>query len=342
MLTEFALTPSIFDEEAHEDKDAWRDQLRELISSMFPRTAVVPVIVSDLFAGSWSSHVVPYVERIRDHRAKKYCQDLLTMMHNRLVIRPECREWPYDEDVAWCREAVASNMIVPIERIISVETTKNMLSGECDSIRSIEEVLDAGFWRGIASDASPRMIIADQIMLLRKLCLHSQWIALINPYTSTTETDFAIELLRMALNRPSGFEPVKIEFHAQEPQNCSGEEDLSERIRSVTNTMTWLVRRTLSASDAIDLYFWPRILERRLIAGTFSRDSNGQQHKCPRWGVSMNHVARGTDSDADSTNWSLLRNGDLDDWFRKYVKEDAPNKPAATTISHPAPPTSIS
>ena len=39
MLAEFALTPSVFDEEAHADKDTWREQLRELGTNMFPRVA---------------------------------------------------------------------------------------------------------------------------------------------------------------------------------------------------------------------------------------------------------------------------------------------------------------
>jgi hypothetical protein len=30
MLAEFAFTPSIFDETAHADSEAWREQLREL------------------------------------------------------------------------------------------------------------------------------------------------------------------------------------------------------------------------------------------------------------------------------------------------------------------------
>ena len=45
MLTEFAFTPSIFDEDAHDDKEAWRDQLKELGRNMFPRVSAWPVVV---------------------------------------------------------------------------------------------------------------------------------------------------------------------------------------------------------------------------------------------------------------------------------------------------------
>ena len=39
MLSEFAFTPAIFDEDAQDDKEAWGEQLRELASSIFPRTS---------------------------------------------------------------------------------------------------------------------------------------------------------------------------------------------------------------------------------------------------------------------------------------------------------------
>ncbi len=199
MLTEFALTPSIFDEDAHEDKEAWRDQLRELISTMFPRTSVWPIVVSDLYAGSWSSHILPYIERIQDHRAKKCCQDLLSNMQRMLVVRPVCGEWPQD-DIAWSREAVATHQYEPIERIVSIATTKQTMAGEFSLIRSINEVMDAGFWRGIESDASPRMIIPEQVSLLRKLCLHSEWVAIINPYGFGNEQDFWLKLLESSIS----------------------------------------------------------------------------------------------------------------------------------------------
>lgn len=47
----------------------------------------------------------------------------------------------------------------------------------------------------------------------------------------------------------------------------------------------------------------------------------------------MNHVARGSDADAAPTEWKLLRREQLDYWFRKYVLEDAADKPMPTTIT---------
>jgi hypothetical protein len=332
MLTEFAFTPSIFDENAHEDKEAWRDQLKELGRNLFPRVAAWPVVVSDLYAGSWNQVADQTVKAITDQRARLLCEGILQNMRKTLVHRPSCGNWP-DEDIAWGREAIASNNAEPIERIVANAATKAALLEEFQLIRSLDEVEDGGFWRGIASDASPKMIIADQVQLLRKLCLHSEWVAFINAHTSTSESDFALELVRTVFSRPTGFTEIECELHTQEPQNCADEADRKTRLNNVTHNVSNQVRRMLSGSQSVDLYFWPKLLDRFLIAGTFTVDSNGHQRKRPRWGVSMNHVARSSDPDAAPTEWKLLRREQLDYWFREYVSKDTADRPTPTTIT---------
>ena len=331
MLTEFAFTPSIFDEDAHEDKDAWRDQLKELGHNMFPRVSAWPVVVSDLYASSWSQIAEQTVKGIKDPKARILCEGLFQNIRKSLVPRPPCGEWP-DDDILWGREAIASHDTECIDRIVSDSATKQVLSAEHEQIRSLDEVEGGGFWSGIASDAFPKMIIKDQVQLLRKLCLHSEWLALINPYTSTNEMDFALELISSLFHRPNGFASATIELHTQEPQNCSDEADRQARIQSVTSNVARQVRTRLKGAQSVSLYFWPEFKERRVIAGTYALDSSGNRQKSPRWGVSMNHVARGSDPDADPTNWSLLRREELDTWFRRYVHEDAVKKAVFTSI----------
>lgn len=333
MLTEFALTPSIFDEEAHEDKEAWRDQLRELTSSMFPRTSVWPVVIADLYAGSWSTHVVPYVEKITDHRTKRCCQELLANIRRMLVVRPECGDWPSEDDSAWCREAIATSAVEPIDRIVSVRTTKESYVQEFAAVRCIEEVEDSGFWRGIDSDASPRMVIAEQVDLLRKLCLHSQWVAYINPYCFGNEQDFTLTLLVLALRRNTRFGPLHFELHAQSP-DVSDTAEKARRQQKVTDNMVRQIEPKVTGSHCVELYFWPkRMLDRILVTGTFVRESSGKQRKSPRWGVSMSHVAHGSDPNATPTEWRLLRRERLDAWFRQFVAEDVMDKPKPIIIT---------
>ena len=214
MLTEFAFTPSIFDEDAHDDKEAWRDQLRELGHSMFPRVSAWPIVVSDLYDGSWNQIANQTIKAIKDPNIRRLCEGILQNMRKILVSRPACGEWP-EEEVLWGREAIQTTAIEPIERILCSISAKETLLDEYNMIRSFNEIEDAGFWHGISSDAYPQMVISKQIELLRKLCLHSDWVAFINPHTSTNELDFGLELLSNALKRPDGFVPISFEFHMQ-------------------------------------------------------------------------------------------------------------------------------
>lgn len=336
MLTEFAFTPSIFDEDAHADRELWRDQLRALNAAMFPHTSVWPIVVADLFSGSWSSHVMPYVDRISDHRAKRCCQDLLVNIRRMLVVRPACREWPFEDDIAWCREALAACEAEPIDRILSVQATKLTSAQEFKAVRTIDEVEDAGFWNGIRSDASPRMVIADQVELLRKMSLHSQWIAIVNPYGFGNEQDFTLRVTEQALRRDVRFGPLHIELHSQAPDVTDPEEQ-AIRQNNVTTNMCRKIGPHVSDPNRVDLYYWPTLLDRLIVAGAYVKESNGNTRKSPRWGVSMSHVARGSDPDAAPTEWKLLTRDSLDAWFRRLIAEDVASKPLSVRIPSATP-----
>jgi len=331
MLHEFAFTPAIFDEDAHDDKEAWGEQLRELTAALFPRTSVWPIVISDLYNGSWSSHIFPYVENIADHRARKYCQGLLINMQRILVLRPDCGEWPNDNDAAWCREAVATNAFEPIDRIVTVRKTKDSLADASSIVRCIDEVEDGGFWRDINSDASPRMVVSEQVQVLRKLCLHSEWVAFINPYGFGHEQDFTIQLTELAMKRNRLFGNLTIELHVNEPED----RDPIERARKQQNVIGDMVRRItpkVTPGNTAELYFWPKLLDRIIVAGNYVKQSGGSMRKSPRWGVSMSHVARGNEPDAAPTEWKLLRREALDRWFRQCVAENASHKPNPTIV----------
>lgn len=330
MLTEFAFTPAVFDESANEDPELWCEQLRRLSLSMFPETSAWPVVVSDLYEGSWSGQVVPSIGKIRNPKAKVLCQGLITQIKRMMVSRPICGNWP-DADAEWCHEAIASSQAEPIERIVSVGSTKEVAPQAFSSVRSIGEINDRGFWAGIESDASPRMVIKDQIAILRKLCVHSEWVALINPYGLTSEQDFGIQLLQAAFARHTSFGKPDFEFHCQEP-DTSDTAEKANRQQNLSRNISHQILASHNGSQDVNVYFWPSLRERLLIAGNYTSVSGGAKRKSPKWGVSMNHVAHQQDRVDEETEWKLLRRQRLGKWFRKYVSEDATNKPQAVSL----------
>ena len=332
MLSEFAFTPAIFDEDAHDDKEAWCDQIRKLTFSMFPDTSAWPVVVSDLYAGSWSSHIEAYVNSVKDHRAKKFFIEFATRIRERLVARPCCGEWPNEDDAAWCREAIATHAVEPIDRIISIRKTKVSSGSDFSIVRCIDEVEDGGFWRDIHADASPRMVVAEQVQLLRKLCLHSEWVALINPYGFGNEQEFTIQLTALAMQRNTNFGKLTIELHANQPDDTNPVEQARKQ-QNVTNNMVRLITPKVTAGNVAELSFWPKLLDRIIVAGNYAKKSGGIKRKSPRWGASMSHVAHCNDPDVAPTEWKLLRRDALDRWFREYIAENVTGKPTPVVIS---------
>ncbi len=218
MLAEFALTPAIFDDQANADQQAWREQLRELGSGMFPRTGPAPVIISDLYAGSWRHVAEALAGQVHDQSARYLCQGILTRVKHVLVPRPAVADvWP-DTDIDWAREAIASHATEPLQRIVATATTHAAIGAECPAIRCIAECADSGFWAGDWPSSSPPMDIASQVENLRKLCIHADFLCLITPEIyggADDETDFAVALMQRAFQRPAGFGTVEVEIHTE-------------------------------------------------------------------------------------------------------------------------------
>jgi hypothetical protein len=336
MLTEFAFTPSIFDEGAHEDKEVWIEQLRELGRNMFPHVSTWPVIVSDLYGGSWSQTAQKCIESIKDHKAKALCLGIVQNMKKALVTRPACGNWPGD-DASWKSEAIATSEVEPIERIVTCSQSTHA-SPQFRNVRTLDEVGEGGFWKGIRADASPRMIVADQVELLRKICIHSDWLALISKDIyggGNDETDFATSLISRALNRPKEFGTTDFELHTEGPREFKDESDYEKRKLGRIRAITGRVAATLSGRQAIELFVWPRLLDRYLIAGTYTQTKDGERRKRARWGVLLTHIARIPDEKKLDfyTDWNLLSQESLLRWHQKYVEETAPNKPTPVPIS---------
>jgi hypothetical protein len=326
MLAEFALTPSIFDETRHADKELWRDQLRELGANMFPRTAPWPVMISNLYGGSWESVALQVVQSIKDQKARVLCEDLLQNAAKTLVHRPVHHDdWPGEDGAAWGREAISSHSVEPIDRVVACRPAHKVLAAECRFIRSIDEVREPSFWNDITSSWSQTMKIGDQIDSLRKLCVHSEFLCLITPHIyggSDDETDFVVKLIESCFRRPAGFVSVEVEVHTEAPDKPAGS-DYPTRLANRTHALKSSWKQALIPGHKARLVLWPKLLDRFVIAGVYTELGPGKRVRSPRWGVSLQHIARKADERASipPTHWSLLARKELGDQFQQYCKD---------------------
>lgn len=342
MLTEIAFTPAVFEEDAQEDKSDWRDQLKEILGVLAPRTGVTPIVVSDLYDSAWFHEVERTLKAVEDHKLKPVCQGLLTKMKERLVKRPYCNEYPTD-DAGWCQEALASHAVEAIDRIVATQETRDA-SGN-GRVRSVDEVVGAGFWHDVNDRASPNPYFEDQTVLLRKLCLHANWVAFCSPYATTSEMDFTIELLKVALARPAGFDPLQIEVHFDNwdrGSSCAGPvADRPTKQQRAGSFIATKLAAQLPTTSTVDFFCWEKLLERMLIAGDFTTDGNGAQRRRARWGLRMTHVARKRRpkpedappaDEVEQHGWFLMDKQEMSAPFDRLLDDVAATRPASYTM----------
>jgi hypothetical protein len=314
VIAEFAISPSVFDEAAHPDKDEWVDQLRELGNGMLPKTAASPVMIANLCDGSWFHEIEKAIKTIGNPRAGRLCRELLPKIEQLLVKRPmDGDNWP-DQSLDWCRQALATHRLLEIERIISCRGIQDQLQSEGHSVRCLSEVSTPNFWQGITSQWAQTLTIDSQVGAIRKIAQHAQFLMFINPYQfgeSGGETDFTVEAIRRALNRPRGYNPVAIEIHTKGPE--SDGIGFEKSLENLVGNLRQRIEEILPNGMQVRLVHWRELLDRHLIAGDFTYSSSGVKRQRPRWGVHLGHVARKGDNDKDRppTTWSLLMPHDL-------------------------------
>jgi hypothetical protein len=325
MLAEFALTPSIFDETAHADLDAWRDQIRTLIGEMFPKNGAHKVMVANYYSGVWETRAKQLVTSISNQKARIDCELFLTKIKEMAVIRPACQHrWP-STAIAWGQEAIASHSVESLDRIITSHSVHAALSPDCHVVKCINEVEHEEFWAGVSSSWPQTMKISDQILALRKLCIHSEFICLITPHIyggSDDETDFAIELIRSAFRRPDGYSTAEVEIHTETPDKQASA-DFQQRLLNQTHNISGALQSARVSGQKIRLVLWPKLLERYVIAGVYAELADGKRCRSPRWGISTPHIARKLDErdPKPPAQWSLLSKSQLRGEFERYCKD---------------------
>lgn len=306
MFTEIALTPHVFEEESNPDNELWLESLRELGREISPRNAAEPIIIADLYKGSCLHEALRAIGNISDHRVKDHAQRICAQMKKYAAPRPDELEWPvYEED--WTKEASQSHAKEPLGRILLSDNYFQSYAANSEPCYSIYHTIDeqSGFWNGIRSHGDVEMNISTQVDTLRPICIHADYIAIRLPYVNggdDDETIFAGKVIKSAINRPSGYPELKfVEMHLDGGR--------ISRFDNVVSNITSKVKEIVSSDGVLKMYFyfWPHFTDRELIAGFCQNEI-----KYPRWGISMNHIAKPNETQS-MTHWSIIAQKDIGD-----------------------------
>jgi hypothetical protein len=323
MLTELAFLPSVFDAAVNAGDSKWDELLRACIQYLRVPNLAAHFVISDLYNGSWRHEVESIVNSIPEQRARRLCKDFVTLSEKLLVKRPcSLDSYPNDES-AWAREAHLSHAISPIDRIVVARESCVKAKAECPSVRTLHDVGNVAFWNDAFGARSLRLDVDEQVRAVGKVLLHSEWIAIVDPYVLNDDDGFAEVLFRQACQLRTRFGPVRLEVHT-----CMlelGPDGQRRRCEYLSSRF----HRHARSGDRVEVFYWPQILDRRLLGGALTT-REGVVRKKKRWCVSITHSARPSDRRCEDVAFALLsdeapgRNA-----FDLFVADEAAGKPRA-------------
>jgi len=314
MLTEYALTPHLFDDLHNVADPEWLDRLRAFGDRLLPvgQERVFNTVISNLYGASWHAcEFVPLIENLERRqdadRAKKLpALDLLKQLRPRverfLVGRPASNDdFPQDE-AGWVEEAFgsASRTGLPIHRVVAS-------SGfQCDPAAEerpvlLRETQEEAFWESVPTTQWPRADLAEQRSAIRRMCTFYGFLAFVSPHIDvqgSTDLRFVIEMVRAAFSRPAGFPPpARIDLHSKGPPEERLRQPLVDRVRERLRTELG------DQANVIRLYLWRTGLERHLLVGHARAEKPAVV-----WAVSLTHVVRPDRDgpDQDNATFALL------------------------------------
>lgn len=312
MLTEYALTPHIFDDEHNAENPLWLDQLRAFGNRLLPidDEQTVNTVIANLYGGSWfESNILQLIESLESRRcdstnaqsAYNLLRQLRTRIQRHLVTRPAKNSNYPSEEEDWCQEAfkIDEETDIPIHRIVS--SAKMQVS---DKWFRLDQTNTDGFWDRVPDREWIEAKVEKQIDCIKKLCSFYSFIGITSPHISSLglgrDLNFAIKVIKTAINKENGLDRVRrIDIHTEWP--CRGSmsreqfsDGILEKIHDEIGEKIKIIR----------LYLWRSLLERHLMFG----NATGGDKPNVIWTVSSTHFARpDTDGpDQDPATFTLL------------------------------------
>ncbi|MDY0170398.1 MAG: hypothetical protein RBS80_27890 [Thermoguttaceae bacterium] len=300
MLTEYALTPHLFDDEHNAGDGEWLERLRRFGARLLPRApgGVCNTVVSNLCDGSWYAYAFDLIiqdlerrqrrDRSRSLPALDLLRSLRQPLKDRLVVRPfvpPADALPETED-EWAGEAETSAMRLdlPIHRLVG----SGRLTAGTGRYR-LDETHDEAFWKSIFSSPTIPADLDKQLAALRPFCCFYSFIAFSSPHLAAERSGgdlpFAMRLAKAALARHHDFQPPRrIDLHT------AGTTDSAERRDQQAKAILERARAELGrGADIVRVFLWQTVKERRLLVGHANEDGNSLR---ATWGIAMTHVAR--------------------------------------------------
>lgn len=314
MLTEYALTPHLFDDLHNADEPQWLERLRAFGLRLLPpgSARICNTVVSDLCNGSWYTNAfLPLLKDLekrqnQDQTTRLPALDLLKTLRprlaDRLVERPFSSDSLPDTEEQWAIEAESSGerLGLPIHRLVG---SQKLVPGQ--GRHTLSQTQDEAFWDSVSAAPTVPADLTQQLAVLRRMCSFYSFLAFASPQLvaegSGKDLTFAIGLAKRAFHWHRDFSPLqRIDLHVKGDTGSD-----AARTRQAEAILDRVKTELGPATERVRVWLWRNVKERRLLVG-HSDGSNA--HPRVVWGVAMTHVARpgSDDPKRDHHTFSVL------------------------------------
>jgi hypothetical protein len=195
LLSEFAITPHVFDSAFYSSPDLCGAHLLMLKNVLLDQG-----LVRDLRDRGWSSYFASG-QTAWHLRGKELLNKLTTQ--RRLICFPSVLSTAPADDPAWCREAVATDVAPKrLTGIITSAATAPSFAGNA-AVASVEKLGSTSWWPARTSSVRTSRKISDYIAALDLVLRHSNSLMLIDPHLQPSKRQYSefVQILTHAGHR---------------------------------------------------------------------------------------------------------------------------------------------
>lgn len=314
MLREFLLTP---DSISDVSDDNAAETLRDLKTCLFPFAATPTALICNLGGNEWISATSRKIATITDPTHRTLAQGLFTKIVDQVsVSRPRTNHKGSDE-ADWISSGIKSSTSIPLNGIVVSKDSK----APPDPCMPMVAFVSPEHWQ---KHPNPRLVGRDrteQEDVLRTFCTHSDWILIRMPQIRGGSDDEIVtvkQIIKLATDLPSGYKKSDIDLHLCNIRNI----DQHRLVNGVASELGRFLRQGVN----VTLTLWPErhFVNREIIGGDYTRTSENETIRRPRWLMTMTHVAVGSrnanNAGEAGNTWSLFPR---DQAFKRLEEIDA-------------------